>query len=52
MRAPTPNPHPVGTPEWAAHEDAWFREFHSSGELHTLMATISHVGALHDQAGA
>lgn len=49
MRAPTPNPHPVGTPEWVAHEDAWFREFHASGELHHFMATIGHVGALYDE---
>lgn len=52
MRAPTTNPHPIGTPQWVAHEDAWFRELHTSGELHHLMTTIAHVGALYDQAGA
>lgn len=52
MRAPTPNPHTVGTPEWAEHDDQWFRELHHSGELHQLMATITRVGTHHDQAGA
>lgn len=44
MTKPIPNPHPIGTPAWAEHDDRYFRDLLASGELEKLMRMIaSHI---------